>query len=155
MRRTLAITATIVGLSFALTGCSSSTSVHGTVLLQGAATVWDTHQLDIVGGSLPKAGDSCWPMGDYTAIASGAEVDITDASSKVVGVGHLQAGKVEFGLTGKDTLGCALAFTVDSVPTGGDIYGVRVGTQSPVHVSGDQLAKGPLVTIGSGITRVN
>ncbi len=117
-------------------------TVHGTMTLGPLAFAAGTGTG--TDGNLVK-GDPCGATDGYTDIATGAEVDVVDASGKVLGTGKLGAG------TGQDAMSCVFRFTVTGVPAGQSIYGVKVGNtaRGVVHFTKDQLfGDGPHLTLG-------
>ncbi|MGN6743236.1 MAG: hypothetical protein ACTHJL_08060 [Amnibacterium sp.] len=75
-------------------------------------------------------------------VRPGAEVDLLDASGKVVGLGRLRGGRT----TGSGAA-CTFPFTASGVPAGGGIYGVRLGPtgQPQAHFTKAELFGGPAV----------
>jgi hypothetical protein len=114
------------------------------VLLAVAFTVGMTHGRGgpspgaatfFVNGTLDIASD-CDSWG-YDDIRDGAEVQVTDASGRILAVGNL---------TGS---GCHYSFTIPNVPAGLSLYGIQVGHRGAVHYSETELRAGPALSLGS------
>lgn len=81
-----------------------------------------------------KSGDwpSCTGTGSYADLASGAQVVVTDAAGKTVGLGRLDPGV-------RRERGCVFFFKVTDVPAGGEFYGVEVSGRGLAQYSAKQL----------------
>lgn len=90
-----------------------------------------------------KSGDwpSCSGVGAYADLASGAQVVVTDAAGKTIGLGRLDAGV-------RRERGCVFFFKVSGVPAGGEFYGVEIVRRGRVQYSVAQLSYPIRQTIG-------
>lgn len=112
----------IAGLTFVLAGGKSSgstpaaaPSTESTVLVAGT--------LDLMDAYSDGTGTACSGSGGYSDIADGAQVVVTDASGKTIGVGSLVSG-VSTDLVGNIGT-CEFTFAV-RVPSGVGPYAVEV-----------------------------
>lgn len=85
----------------------------------------------------------CAGQGGYGDIRVGAQVIVTDAAEKTVGIGRLDA----FANKG---LYCEYSFVVRGVPAGLEFYGVEVSKRSRVQYSEEQLRTGVTLSLGAG-----
>jgi hypothetical protein len=85
----------------------------------------------------------CAGQGGYVDIRIGAQVVVTDADEKTVGIGRLDA-------SANKGLYCEYSFTVRDVPAGLDFYGVEVSKRSRVQYSEEQLRAGVTLSLGAG-----
>ncbi|GAB3389135.1 hypothetical protein GCM10027568_10970 [Humibacter soli] len=106
---------------------------------------------DLLNGTYTNAqGAACGAGDGYDDISSDAQVVVTDASGKTVGVGVLQPGTLEPGPQGTAfDARCSFAFDILKIPAGSKYYGVHVGNQNrgTVQYTKDQL-KDIQLTIG-------
>ena len=89
--------------------------------------------LDVPFGSV-TAGDwpNCKGTESYADLVSGAQVVVTDAAGKTIGLGRLDAGV-------RRERGCVFFFKVSGVPAGGEFYGVEVAGRGRVQYTAAQL----------------
>lgn len=108
---------------------AASVDVNGYVILSGTHSVRQANY----------SGSPCWAPGNVKVIGTpsqwddvkkGAQVIITDAAGKTVGIGKLGAGVTTRAGSAAHRPPCEFNFTVHSVPTGSRFYGVRVGKHS-------------------------
>lgn len=95
--------------------------------------------------------ESCEEAGiDYPDIDQGTQVVVTDDTGKVLGSGALGEMKVDDSGVDFDGYGqtCDSSFSVQ-VPAGQARYGVEVGRRGTVWFTGDQMQRGPVLTLGS------
>lgn len=85
----------------------------------------------------------CAGQGGYGDIRVGAQVVVTDAAEKTVGIGRLDA----FANKG---LYCEYSFVVRDVPAGLEFYGVEVSKRGRVQYSEEQLRTGVTLSLGAG-----
>lgn len=89
--------------------------------------------LDVPFGSM-TAGDwpNCKGADSYADLVSGAQIVVTDAAGKTIGLGRLDAGV-------RRERGCVFFFKVSGVPAGGEFYGVEVARRGRVQYTAAQL----------------
>jgi hypothetical protein len=91
-------------------------------------------------GSEDAMGGDCFTDGGFSDIAPGTQVTIKDASSKVLALGNLGAGRVTE-LFGDDTVlpgsayKCTFYFSVENVPEGESIYSIEVAHRGELRYS--------------------
>ena len=86
--------------------------------------------MDLMTGKYKNAqGAPCASGADYSDIKAGAQVVVTDASSKTIGIGTLGDGVLQPGpkATAFDAL-CAFAFDVPGISAGSKFYGIHAGS---------------------------
>lgn len=79
-------------------------------------------------------------------IRPGTEIDVLDASDRVLAVGRLGHGR-----TGDSGRSCSYAFTASGVPSSGGVYGIRVGATGPAvaHFTKQEIfGKPAVITLG-------
>lgn len=92
-------------------------TVSGTVTLTSA---------DILTG-----GGTCFGDGGYSDLQPGAQVVVRDAQGATVAAGSLGPGARPKGERYRNVM-CEFPFTVEGVPSGGDLYSVEVGSRGEV-----------------------
>lgn len=107
-------------------------AVAGTVVLQQGQFVWS------------RSTNACQGQRGFADVAEGAQVVVTDAGGKVVGVGSLGPGVGQGGSTLGTSGGavvaavCELRFTA-AVPGGVGPYGVEVGKRGVLRYTEDEI----------------
>lgn len=86
---------------------------------------------------------ACLGQGGYSDIRVGAQVFVTDASGKTVGIGQVENSE-------NKGLFCDYAFVVRDVPAGLDFYGVEVSKRGRVQYSEEQVRSGITLSLGAG-----
>lgn len=109
-------------------GCTVNSTAAPTPTGPSTFSVSGTITLRSVSGWRTDYG-VCYGLGGYSDIRQGAQVKVTDAAGKVVGLGDLGAGQQ----VGSLLEGCAFTFGVVGVPADGDIYGVEVTNRGIVQ----------------------
>lgn len=86
--------------------------------------------------------------GDYSDVAQGAQVVVTNSSGTVVGTGQLGNGKQQ-AIPGYGSFGasCNYPFTV-KVPGGLTRYGITISHRGTIWFSAKQMQDGPGLTLG-------
>ncbi len=124
----LAIVAIVAGVLLVPRLAPADLTITGEVLLH------DTR--------INTTGNSCRGSGGYDDLREGAQVVVTDATGKSIGIGTLGTGV-------SNTNICTWEFSV-TVPAGGGIYGVEVSHRGKLQYSEADLAGRPLkLSIGS------
>lgn len=77
---------------------------------------------------------SCWGIGGYDDIKSGAQVTVRDNTGASVGLGELESSEVWAGET------CLLKFSVEDVPAGSGIYSVEVSHRGQISFKESEAA---------------
>lgn len=113
----------------------ASMNITGTLTLR-------TTSIGTGSADLPTDGSPCYGTGGYSDIADGAQVTVTDAAGKVVGLGKLSAGAYQ-------TDSCVFPFTVSGVVSGSQFYGIEVTHRGAVRYQGAAV-KSPALTLGDG-----
>jgi hypothetical protein len=128
---------TALGLVVAVAGAASSIDVEGTFTLTDSySSYWGSG----VGSFTP--GRSCEGDGGYSDIQAGTAVTISDAAGRVVAAGVLAGGRAS------SSADCDFTFSVPDVPGGEDLYRLEVSHRGTLTYTADQLAAGPVVTLG-------
>lgn len=79
-----------------------------------------------------KPGDECNGRDGFADVRQGAQVAVTDAAGKVVGLGALGAGAGS--AVGNNTVTrCVFTLAVTNIPDGGEIYGIQVAHRGVVN----------------------
>ncbi|WP_434315822.1 hypothetical protein [Leifsonia sp. P73] len=123
-----ALGAVVLAAALSLTACSggSPAAAHS---LSAAGTV--SVPVAIVFSQTDGSVDEPCTAGDgYTDINSGAQVVITDASGKTIGVGTLGDGTHDATPDSTTADRCLFPFAVKGLPAGSKFYGVHVGNQN-------------------------
>ncbi len=119
-------------LALALTGCGASPiEVKGTITMKTNLN------------SVMAVNGECVTAGGFTDIQPGAQVVVTDATSKTLAIGSL-----DFGKPSADNRSCEWAFVVKDVPAGHDFYGVEVAKRGRLQYPADRLAAPLALTLG-------
>ena len=108
----------------ALSGCVSIFP-HPTLTAAGSITTPINEDAVLDGTLTTDNGSPCLSDDGYDDISSGAQVIITDAAGKTVGVGYLGHGKVA-----DDGSTCKFSFAIKDITAGSKFYGVHVGNQN-------------------------
>lgn len=148
-----------------LAGCSSKaspsssssthTSAPSTVSVSGNVTV--TGQFAIT-----ENGDAttCWTLGNsplaqtlnssspYDAVKEGAQVVVTDAAGKTLGIGQLGTGRAAVAANPAEHFDCTFSFIVQGIPGGQSFYGVKVADQQPKQFAASSIG-GVQIILGS------
>ena len=135
MRALLVVAAVVVlagcGTSPAPAATPSTLTVDGSVLVRGSSPqVVTEDELTCVTG------------GGYTDVREGAQVVVTDAAGKTIGLGLLGAG------SWKRNVGCIFLFTVSDVPVGQRFYGVEVSHRGRVQYAAAEMSSPIEMSIG-------
>jgi hypothetical protein len=119
-----------------------TSTVKGTITVTDKDNIFASSQ-----GAMP-----CSPIKntDYSDIQTGAEVDVVDASGKVLAFAQLDPGSTP----GFKALGqsCAFPFTITNVPHGEMVYGVQIGHQPITHYAEKDFFSSTL-DVGYGAAR--
>lgn len=145
--------AALAALPLALTACSSGSSdatpksitVAGSVSLESSIYGGDIVDRDYVhtdNSSEYKAGDRCEGGNGYDDLIEGAQVTVADESGKTLGLGNLDAGKLD------DSNHCVFAFTVPDVSSEAKFYTVKVSHREGPQYTREQVDKRVALTIG-------
>jgi hypothetical protein len=128
-----------------LAGCSSPTPKSTPKPLQAAGTITVPINIEDALNGTVEMGSPCIAEDGYDDITDGAQVIITNASGKTVGVGSLEPGTVSS--TGSK---CQFEFTVNGIPAGSKFYGIHIGNQNRgvIQEPADQIGNVQL-TLGS------
>jgi hypothetical protein len=117
-------------LSTAATGATSPVSTAPrrpgmTPSLTPHAPYTISGRLSLISGNLLEAGSGCTGQGSYASIHGGAPITVTDASGRVIGVGHLAMGqrRPTAGSTAAET--CDFEFVVGGLPEV-DVYSIHL-----------------------------
>lgn len=134
-------------IALSLTGCGTAAAPKPTATpfeVAGTVGVPPYGLLTGAAGGVTAVGDPCHADDGFDDIAEGAQVVVSDARGKTVGVGILQAGTFTGGK-------CQFPFTVDAVPSGSRFYGIHVGNSNrgTLQYTRAHLASGVHLTIGS------
>ncbi len=88
----------------------------------------------------------CLVEAGYDDQQDGAQVVVTDATGKTVGVGALKATGLQVlsGSTAMTDTWCGFTFSVLKVPRGSGFYGVAIGHRDPVQFPEDKLFAAPI-----------
>lgn len=108
-------------------------AVHGTVLVRLDTATW-------------KVGQVCTTPDGYGDISDGAQVTITDADGRTIGLARLGAGHVRTEDT-PDLLDCAFTFA-GRAPAGRGYYGVQVADRNVLRYRESELRDGVIITLG-------
>lgn len=146
--------AAVVAAVAMLTGCgggsgakppATSTSktvdaiqVRGTLILNTTS---------LTGGSLEDMSSgaaACRGSSGYDDIAGGAQVTVTDETSKVVGIGALDPGQYN-----RVSSNCLFTFTVSGVTPGRPFYGIEIAHRGIIRFQGTDI-ESPSLTLGDG-----
>ncbi len=84
---------------------------------------------------------NCVGRGGYDDIYAGAQVVVSDASGKTVGLGELEGGTPSNG-------NCVFSFAVKDVPRGIDFYGVTVGNRKGMRFTEADVAQPLALSLG-------
>lgn len=141
-------------VSVALVACSSSAKPKAsTPPSTSASTVTVAGTVTLVNGTSVRAADPagslCYTSGNspifpsaspFDDVKGGAQVVVTDASGKTLGIGTLGSGVTTRAADPNgDHPDCEFHFTVSGVPDGQSFYGVKVGAHSK-QVAGSSIA---------------
>jgi hypothetical protein len=117
-------------LSTAATGATSPVSTAPrrpgmTPSLTSHAPYTISGRLSLISANLLEAGSGCTGQGNYASIHGGAPITVTDASGRVIGVGHLAMGqrRLTDGSPAADR--CDFEFVVGGLPEV-EVYGIHL-----------------------------
>ncbi|MFF0245027.1 hypothetical protein ACWEU6_37065 [Streptosporangium sandarakinum] len=143
--------AVILALTAALTGCSA-TQTAAPAPAPTAITIGGS--LSTPGGVLIDDGDgnstsqTCRTAGGYTDIKEGAQVVITDAASRTIALGALEAGEFEMPNGSWAARRCVFPFSLSNVPAGQKFYGIEVSHRGRLQYTAEQITNSLQLTLG-------
>jgi len=142
-RRGLFVGGIVAGVAAAglVAGVAAAASAASVMYVEGTFTLTDSGSSYYYGSSFTP-GRSCEGDGGYSDIQAGTSVTVSDATGRVIATGALSGGMATSSSV------CAFTFTVPDVPAGEDFYRLEVSHRGTLTYDADELAAGPMVTLG-------
>jgi hypothetical protein len=102
--------------------------------VEGPTTRTITGTMTVIAANIGGSGSSCAGEGGFSDMRAGKQVVVTDAGGRVIGVGVLQDGQRERGVT------CRFPFTVKGLPDV-DFYGIEAQNRGTLRYSRAEMER--------------